>query len=97
MECGRKATDMSEDPSRDSAKSKPNSERNRNNNSNRGNNSSSKRYGTTLKSVIMSKNVAEIKQMNSQANNRFTTSPKPLLIPMEGITCRSKGRGGNGW
>ena len=57
MECGRKATDMSEDPGRDSAKSKPNSERNRNNNSNRGNNSSSKRYGTTLKSVIMNKNV----------------------------------------
>lgn len=81
MECERKAIVMSEDTGRDSAKSKPNSERNRNNNSNRGNSTSPKRYGTTLKSVIMSKNVAEIKQMNAQANNRFTTSPKPLAFP----------------
>lgn len=76
-----KAVVMSEDSGKDSTKSNSKSKRNRNNNSNRGNRNTKKRYGTTSKNVLMDKNIKQIGEMNSKANNRFTVKEKPLAFP----------------
>jgi len=72
---------MSEGTGNDSRKSKSKSNRNRNNNSNRNHNKSPKRYGTTAKKVLMEKNLKQIEEMNSKAENRFKAKQKPLAFP----------------
>lgn len=73
---------MGENSDSNSAKSRPKS-RGGKNNSKRDNQKSKKRYGTTAKSVLLSKNQKEIAEMNAKAENRFTAKQKPLAFPDE--------------